>query len=84
MRDAAAVSKVLHIVPIRAPDGRCYGVETYITRSTASDWRQSGVIVHEVENLVPVWVAALGRRAVRIWCFGQDIFNFKNPWRRSQ
>ena len=45
------------------------------------DWRKDGLDVWTVENTVPVWVANIG--AVRLWCVLQDIFNFRNPWRKS-
>lgn len=44
------------------------------------DWRRDGLIVEEVINTIPVWVADLG--LVRAWCFAQDIFFFRNPFRR--
>jgi hypothetical protein len=35
--------------------------------------------VHDVINTIPVWVAGLGM--TRVWCFAQDLFNFKNPFK---
>ena len=41
------------------------------------DWRADGVEVYEIENVIPWWAA----RFPRAWCFAQDVFNFRNPWR---
>jgi hypothetical protein len=41
------------------------------------DWRSDGLAVYQVENIIPAWAADLG--LTRIWCFVQDIINFKNP-----
>lgn len=43
------------------------------------EWRADGVEIALVENTVPVWVAELG--LVRPWCFLQDVFNLRNPFR---
>lgn len=45
------------------------------------EWREDGLEIHEVVNMVPVWVVRLG--CVRAWCFFQDIFNFKNPFAKD-
>lgn len=44
-------------------------------------WRADGLDVIEVANIVPAWIADLG--LTRVWCFAQDLFNFKNPWRQT-
>mgnify|MGYP000973491095 CR=1 FL=1 len=38
------------------------------------DWRADGLEIHEVLNIVPLWVQRLG--LVRPWCAVQDLFNF--------
>lgn len=42
-------------------------------------WRADGLEVFEIENTIPAWVAAHG--LARPWCFVQDVFNLRNPWR---
>lgn len=42
------------------------------------DWRRDGLDVFEIENTIPVWISDLGM--TKVWCFFQDLFNFKNPW----
>lgn len=44
------------------------------------DWEQDGLEIAEVVNTVPEWVVGLG--LLRLWVFGQDIFNFRNPFRQ--
>jgi hypothetical protein len=45
------------------------------------DWRDDGLEISQVVNVIPVWVANLG--LVRQWCFLQDIFNFKWPFAKK-
>jgi hypothetical protein len=44
------------------------------------EWQDDGLDVFLIENTIPEWVANLG--LVRVWCFLQDVFNFRNPWRK--
>jgi len=43
------------------------------------EYRADGLEVYVIENSFPTWVADIGM--VRVWCFFQDIINFKNPFR---
>lgn len=45
------------------------------------EWRADGLNVVQVENIIPAWVADLG--LTRPWCFMQDVFNLRNPWRQA-
>lgn len=53
-----------------------YGDPKYIP-----EWEKDGLTVYEIENVIPMWVVDLG--LIRIWVILQDLFNFKNPWRRK-
>ena len=44
-------------------------------------WRADGLEVYEVCNVIPVWIKELG--LAKPWCFLQDIWNFKWPFKRS-
>jgi len=44
------------------------------------EWRADGLEVNVIENSVPVW--AVKARLLRPYVFLQDVFNFKNPWRK--
>lgn len=39
------------------------------------DWRADGLDVYAVENVIPRWAGMWAR----LWCWVQDIINFKNP-----
>lgn len=52
-----------------------YGDPKYI-----DEWRADGLEVGEIENIIPEWVVDLG--LLKPWCFLQDLFNFRNPWRK--
>jgi hypothetical protein len=45
------------------------------------DWRRDGLEVDELLNVIPAWAVDLG--LTRIWCFVQDVFHFKNPFRNE-
>jgi hypothetical protein len=72
------VSKILHSVTVRGK-GHTWCIDTYITLATAQDWRDDGLEVYETLNTIPKWYVDLGG-SVRLWCFVQDVFHFKNPW----
>jgi hypothetical protein len=44
------------------------------------DWIDDGLEVYELCNIVPEVVQRYG--LTKLWCFLQDIFNFKNPFRK--
>lgn len=75
------MSEILHTVVV---EGRCstWIIETYITRETAQDWRDDGLEVRETLNTIPAWWVDYGF-SVRLWCFWQDVFHFKNPFRKD-
>jgi len=43
------------------------------------EWRQDGLDIVEIENTIPLWVVDF--KLTKAWCFFQDIFNFKNPFK---
>lgn len=50
------------------------------TQEQMDDMNEDGLEVMELVYSIPMWVvnAGLGR----VWCFFEDIFNFRNPWGR--
>jgi hypothetical protein len=47
------------------------------------EWRADGLDVAEVLNTIPAWWVEFWPAwfpSARVWCFVQDILNFKNPW----
>lgn len=61
--------------------GHSWSFEFYGDPKYLPEWRADGLEIDEVCNTIPLWVADLG--LVRSWCFLQDLFNFRNPWRKS-
>lgn len=49
-----------------------YGNPKYL-----EEWRADGLEVDEIVNTIPTWAPP------KLWCFLQDIFNFKNPWSKK-
>lgn len=43
------------------------------------DWRNDGLVIDEMLNIIPVWVVNCG--LLKPWIFIQDVFNFKNPFK---
>lgn len=58
-----------------------WGFEVYADPQYIIEWHADGLDIVVVENVIPGWVANLG--LARAWCFLQDLWNFKNPWRRQ-
>lgn len=48
------------------------------------EWQADGVNIERVLNTVPEWWVHLPWprwfKSAHVWCFFQDILNFKNPW----
>lgn len=42
------------------------------------EWRDDDLIINEVYNVIPEFIVNLG--LIKIWCFFEDIFNFRNPF----
>jgi hypothetical protein len=42
------------------------------------EWRADGLEIDEIVNTIPEWIVDL--HLTRVWCFCQDIFNFRNPF----
>lgn len=43
------------------------------------EWRDDGLEIYLVEYSIPPWTLAFP--GAYVWCFLQDVFNFRNPWR---
>lgn len=72
------MTKKLLSVTVRGKD-KTWGFSFYGDPRHMVDWEADGLEVHEVINTIPVWAAGLGM--TRVWCFAQDLFNFKNPFK---
>jgi hypothetical protein len=57
-----------------------WGITTPLPMSAIEAMREDGIEVGILENSVPFWMNEAG--LTRPWCFFQDIWNFKNPFRK--
>ena len=71
--------KKLHTVTVYDKQGMPFSFHTYVETKYVAEWQQRGIEIYPLENVIPVWVVSLG--LTKPWCFVQDVFNFKNPWR---
>jgi hypothetical protein len=72
------MAKEMLIVTVRGKKNS-WTFPTYGDTKYLQEWREDGLEIFVLENTVPSWVAVLGM--ARPWCFFQDIFNFRNPFR---
>lgn len=72
------MAKKLYSLTVRGRE-KVWLFETYVDPRYVKEWRADGVQIEEICNLIPVWV--VDRGLTRIWCFFQDLFHFKNPFR---
>ena len=56
-----------------------WGVDWDAPQSQIDGMREDGIDVYIIENSIPVWIVDLG--LLRPWCFFQDIWNLKNPFK---
>ena len=56
-----------------------WGFPIYADPKHVEDWRADGLWVDEILNTIPEWWVNAGF-SVLLWCFFEDIFNFKNPF----
>ena len=72
------MSKKLMSVAVRG-NNKEWSFNFYGDPKYLDGWRTDGLIVDEIENVIPAWVVNAG--LIRPWCFFQDLFNFKNPFK---
>lgn len=66
------------ILSIRGKENE-FSVIAELPQKAIDAMRADEIEVGIVENHIPAWVVAFG--PTRIWCFFQDIWNLKNPFR---
>lgn len=58
-----------------------WGFDFYADPKHIKEWRDDGLDVVQIENIVPEWIVDLG--LIKPWCFLQDLWNFKNPFKNK-
>ena len=66
--------KKLMSVEVRGAD-KTWSFLFYDDPKYLDEWRDDGLEVNEIMNVIPMWVVDLG--LTRIWTFFQDMFNFR-------
>lgn len=59
-----------------------YGFTVEADPRYLEEWQADGVEIYLIENTIPMWVVNAG--LVRPWCFLQDVFNLRNPFKWSK
>lgn len=55
-----------------------YHFDFYGDTKHLKGWRDDGLEIDLIENVIPAWVVEIGM--LKPWIFLQDVFNFKNPF----
>lgn len=72
------MSKKLMMITVRGDSHRwCF--QFYGDLEYLQEWIDDGLDIVMIENAIPDWVVSFG--LARAWCFAQDVFNFRNPFR---
>jgi hypothetical protein len=56
-----------------------WAVEAMLSQEQIDAMTEDGIEVIEVQSRLPMWVVTAGLAS--IWCFFQDLWNFRNPFR---
>lgn len=74
------MSKKLLSVAVKGKNS-VWGFNFYADPKHLKTWREDGLDVVEIENVIPEWVADFN--LVKEWCFFQDLINLKNPFKNK-
>jgi hypothetical protein len=70
--------KKLHTMTVKG-NKKNYCFEVLVDPQYVEEWRADGIEIYELVNTIPEWVVDIGM--LKTWCFVQDVFNFKNPFK---
>ena len=74
------MSKKLLSVAVKGKSS-VWGFNFYADPKHLTTWRNDGLDIVEIENVIPEWIVDIG--LVNQWCFMQDLFNLKNPFNKK-
>jgi len=72
------MAKKLYAVYVKGRE-RHWSFPVLLDEKHIQEYRDDGLVVDEIVNTIPVWVVDCG--LTKLWCFLQDVFNFKNPFK---
>jgi len=59
---------------------KLWSFHVYADTKYIHDWVADGIVIAEVENVIPDWIVSAG--FVKQWIWLQDLWHFKNPFRK--
>ena len=74
------MAKRMCTLKVKVDEG-AYSFNVLVDTKYLKEWNDAGVDIQELVNTVPVFIANRGKIAIDIWCFFQDLFNFKNTFK---
>lgn len=54
---------------------KIWAFNAYLDTKYLEEWREDGIEIDEIENIIPVWIVDIG--LTKLWCFIQDIWHGK-------
>ena len=72
------MGKKLYSIEVRGNE-KVWSFYTYLNPDYIKNYLDDGLMVTEVLYTVPQ--IAVDLRMVGVWCFFQDVFNFRNPFK---
>ena len=54
---------------------KTWSFNTFVDLKYIDEWREDGIEIDPIENVIPVWVVDMG--LTHIWCFLQDVWHGK-------
>lgn len=57
-----------------------WSFEVMVDTKYLKEWQEDGLEIYELSNVIPAWWVSAGF-PIKLWCFMQDVFNFKNPFK---
>lgn len=52
-----------------------WSFHTFVDIKYLNEWREDGIEIYEIENIIPKWIVDAG--LLKVWCFLQDIWHGK-------
>jgi hypothetical protein len=80
------MAKKLHAITVRGKQHE-WTFNVYVDPKYLPEWRDDGLEIVELGYIIPEWIQDKGYGAMRVWCFLQDCFHFRNPfkhWRSDE
>jgi hypothetical protein len=74
------MSKIKMTLSVKGKSGKEYSFDVYADKKYLDQWWNEGIEIYPLVNEIPEWAVNMG--LTHVYCFFQDIFNFKNPFKK--